>query len=55
MTASVTGGEDSVLRGPGEFEGRSAASVTRYSLAVVYQELLTGQRPLRRQQRPATC
>jgi serine/threonine protein kinase len=45
MTASVTGGVTPVYAAPETFEGRVSRFCDQYSLAIVYQELLTGQRP----------
>jgi serine/threonine protein kinase len=45
MTASVTGGVTPVYAAPETFEGRVSRFCDQYSLAIVFQELLTGQRP----------
>ena len=45
MTASVTGGVTPVYAAPETFEGRVSRFCDQYSLAIVYQELLTGIRP----------
>src|SRR2546423_1567224 len=45
MMASVTGGVTPVYAAPETFEGRISRFSDQYSLAIVYQELLTGQRP----------
>src|SRR5262249_40529889 len=43
--ASVTGGVTPVYAAPETFDGEVRRSTDQYSLAIVYQELLTGQRP----------
>jgi hypothetical protein len=43
--ASVTGGITPVYAAPETFEGMVTRYTDQYSLAIVYQELLTGQRP----------
>jgi serine/threonine protein kinase len=43
--ASVTGGITPVYAAPETFDGRVTRFSDQYSLAIVYQELLTGQRP----------
>src|SRR4029077_378961 len=43
--ASVTGGITPVYAAPETFEGKVTRFSDQYSLAIVYQELLTGQRP----------
>src|SRR5277367_4078526 len=43
--ASVTGGVTPVYAAPETFEGKVSRFSDQYSLAIVYQELLTGQRP----------
>lgn len=43
--ASVTGGVTPVYAAPETFEGYVSCFSDQYSLAIVYQELLTGQRP----------
>src|SRR5262249_29946672 len=43
--ASVTGGITPVYAAPETFDGRVSRYSDQYSLAIVYQELLTGQRP----------
>jgi serine/threonine protein kinase len=43
--ASITGGITPVYAAPETFEGRVSRTSDQYSLAIVYQELLTGQRP----------
>jgi serine/threonine protein kinase len=45
MMASVTGGVTPVYAAPETFEGWISRFSDQYSLAIVYQELLTGQRP----------
>jgi serine/threonine protein kinase len=45
VLASVTGGVTPVYAAPETFEGKVSRSSDQYSLAIVYQELLTGQRP----------
>ncbi|MFM7151116.1 MAG: tubulin-like doman-containing protein [Gemmataceae bacterium] len=43
--ASITGGITPVYAAPETFDGRVTRYSDQYSLAIVYQELLTGQRP----------
>ena len=43
--ASVTGGVTPVYAAPETFDGWVSRFCDQYSLAIVYQELLTGQRP----------
>src|SRR5262245_9987275 len=43
--ASVTGGVTPVYAAPETFDGYVSRYCDQYSLAIVYQELLTGQRP----------
>src|SRR5215207_5470215 len=43
--ASVTGGITPVYAAPETFDGKVSRFSDQYSLAIVYQELLTGQRP----------
>src|SRR5437773_54228 len=43
--ASVTGGVTPVYAAPETFDGKVTRFTDQYSLAIVYQELLTGQRP----------
>jgi eukaryotic-like serine/threonine-protein kinase len=43
--ASVTGGVTPVYAAPETFDGRVTRFSDQYSLAILYQELLTGQRP----------
>src|SRR5947209_18762201 len=43
--ASVTGGVTPVYAAPETFDGYVSRFSDQYSLAIVYQELLTGQRP----------
>ncbi|HYT91306.1 MAG TPA: tubulin-like doman-containing protein, partial [Gemmataceae bacterium] len=43
--ASVTGGVTPVYAAPETFDGKVTEFSDQYSLAIVYQELLTGQRP----------
>ena len=43
--ASVTGGVTPVYAAPETFDGRATRFSDQYSLAIVYQELLTGERP----------
>jgi serine/threonine protein kinase len=45
MTASVTGGVTPVYAAPETFEGKVSRFCDEYSLAIVFQELLTGHRP----------
>ncbi len=45
LTATVTGGVTPVYAAPETFEGRVTRFCDQYSLAIVYQELLTGSRP----------
>jgi serine/threonine protein kinase len=45
MVASVTGGVTPVYAAPETFDGWISRYCDQYSLAIVYQELLTGQRP----------
>ena len=45
MMASVTGGVTPVYAAPETFDGWISRFSDQYSLAIVYQELLTGQRP----------
>src|SRR6266849_1880589 len=45
MMASVTGGIPPVYASPDTFDGWISRFCDQYSLAIVYQELLTGQRP----------
>src|SRR6516165_3666337 len=45
MVASVTGGVTPVYAAPETFDGWVSRYCDQYSLAIVYQELLTGQRP----------
>jgi eukaryotic-like serine/threonine-protein kinase len=45
MMASVTGGVTPVYAAPETFDGWVSRFCDQYSLAIVYQELLTGQRP----------
>jgi serine/threonine protein kinase len=45
MQASVTGGVTPVYASPETFDGWVSRFCDQYSLAIVYQELLTGQRP----------
>jgi hypothetical protein len=45
MAASVTGGVTPVYAAPETFDGWVSRYSDQYSLAIVYQELLTGQRP----------
>jgi hypothetical protein len=45
MKASITGGVTPVYAAPETFEGWVTRFCDQYSLAIVYQELLTGQRP----------
>src|SRR5229473_1158795 len=47
MTATVTGGVTPVYAAPETFDGEVSRFCDQYSLAIVYQELLTGQRPFR--------
>src|SRR5262249_50852543 len=44
-SASVTGGVTPVYAAPETFDGWVSRFSDQYSLAIVYQELLTGQRP----------
>src|SRR5262245_31650030 len=43
--ASVTGGVTPVYAAPETFDGKVSRHSDQYSLAIVYQEMLTGQRP----------
>src|SRR5208282_1529764 len=45
MMASVTGGVTPGYAAPETFDGWVSRFCDQYSLAIVYQELLTGQRP----------
>src|SRR6516165_5724754 len=45
MKASITGGVTPLYAAPETFEGWVSRYCDQYSLAIVYQELLTGQRP----------
>jgi serine/threonine protein kinase len=45
MTATITSGITPVYAAPETFEGRVSRFSDQYSLAIVYQELLTGNRP----------
>jgi hypothetical protein len=45
MMATVTGGITPVYAAPETFDGKVSRFCDQYSLAIVYQELLTGQRP----------
>src|SRR5579871_3220090 len=45
MRASMTGGVTPVYAAPETFDGWVSRYCDQYSLAIVYQELLTGQRP----------
>jgi hypothetical protein len=45
MVASVTGGVTPVYAAPETFDGYVSRFCDQYSLGIVYQELLTGQRP----------
>src|SRR5437867_941034 len=45
MTATVTGGVTPVYAAPETFDGWVSRFCDQYSMAIVYQELLTGQRP----------
>src|SRR5207237_4231235 len=45
MSATVTGGVTPVYAAPKTFDGRVTRHCDQYSLAIVYQELLTGVRP----------
>src|SRR5579871_4107142 len=45
MAASVTGGVTPVYAAPETFDGWVSRFSDQYSLSIVYQELLTGQRP----------
>jgi serine/threonine protein kinase len=45
VVASVTGGVTPVYAAPETFDGYVSRFCDQYSLAIVYQELLTGQRP----------
>lgn len=46
MTAAVTSGLTPVYASPETFEGTVSRFSDQYSLAIVYQELLTGKRPI---------
>jgi hypothetical protein len=43
--ASITGGVTPVYAAPETFDGEGRRTTDQYSLAIVYQEMLTGQRP----------
>jgi serine/threonine protein kinase len=45
MTTNVTGGVTPVYAAPETFEGKVSRFSDQYSLAIVYEELLTGHRP----------
>ena len=45
LQASITGGITPVYAAPETFDGKVSRFSDQYSLAIVYQELLTGQRP----------
>ena len=45
--ASITGGVTPVYAAPETFDGKVTRYTDQYSLAIVYQELLTGRRPFR--------
>src|SRR5262245_5712752 len=45
MMATVTGGITPVYAAPETFDGKVSRFCDQYSLAIVYEELLTGQRP----------
>src|ERR1700724_3435157 len=45
MSAQVTGGVTPVYAAPETFDGVVSRYCDQYSLAIAYQELLTGQRP----------
>src|SRR5689334_12851089 len=47
MQASVTGGVTPVYAAPETFDGWVSRFCDQYSLGIVYQELLTGQRPFK--------
>jgi serine/threonine protein kinase len=47
MAGSLTGGVTPVYAAPETFDGVVSSFCDQYSLAVVYQELLTGHRPFR--------
>ena len=51
MVASVTGGVTPVYAAPETFDGWVSRFSDQYSLAIVYQELLTGQPPVHRPRR----
>ncbi len=44
-SASITGGVTPVYAPPEAFDGRASRASDQYSLAIVYQEMLTSQRP----------
>src|SRR5258708_8712564 len=48
LSASVTGGVTPVYAAPETFDGWISRFSDQYSLGIVYQELLTGQRPFLR-------
>ena len=52
MQASVTGGVTPVYAAPETFDGWVSRFCDQYSLAIVYQELLTGPAAVQRHQRP---
>ncbi|OAI53599.1 hypothetical protein AYO44_04195 [Planctomycetaceae bacterium SCGC AG-212-F19] len=45
MTATITSGMTPIYAAPETFEGKVSRFCDQYSLAIVYQELLTGRRP----------
>jgi len=45
MTATITAGITPIYASPETFEGKASRTSDQYSLAIVYQELLTGARP----------
>jgi hypothetical protein len=45
MTATITAGITPMYAAPETFEGKASHFCDQYSLAIVYQELLTGRRP----------
>ena len=45
MTATITAGITPIYASPETFEGKASRTSDQYSLAIVYQELLTGVRP----------
>ena len=60
VNSSIVGGMTPVYAAPELFDGRPSIHSDQYSLAIVYQEMLTGALPYRRAHhgpawRPSTC